>query len=325
MPVGPSPFGSLPAPAQQQLTIALPLQPNDLQRLTAALAATDHCGGLRSLRVTRVELIENPLLWHAYASKCSELRLRAMHAGDAIAPLPCPLLNSKNQAALDDPRCQCVLDSALLSRRLHEAMPNVFPRLTASQPCLNELFLLHGTPNTTTALGIARDGFDPRLASATGNLFGAGTYLTNTLCKAHMYTQERPKSPTPAPQATTSAPPVSPRYADRHGRRATANATPPPAEDRIIIVARAVLGCALITEKAMPTLRRPPERIVPQPLRGSHGGHGGGGASYVGLYDSVVGNGKDHKEFVVYDRASVYPFALVHYHATEPATGSGLP
>ncbi len=230
------------------------------------------------------------------------------------------------------------------------------------------------------ALSIATEGFDARVASTTGNLFGAGTYLTNSICKAHMYTDgggaasaatvappppmllgaghgdshshhhsstshggKRPSSPPPAP----TSPRAGGGYADKtrlhqhqqqqQGTSTHAAQTTPPVpssmlssgghgaavadtHDRILVIARVVLGVPCVSEKAMPHLRRPP----PLPSAAGDSMSMGSGSVHPpsaltaptapsSYYDSVVGNGKDHKEFVVYDRGAAYPFAVVRY------------
>ena len=212
---------------------------------------------------------------------------------------------------------------------------------TALCPQLNEVYLLHGT--TEAKVGhIAEQGFDSRLASPSGNLFGTGTYLTNTLCKAHHYTtpSHRHGSPPPPPMLTGSSSyasthharngaaghATSPTSTTRAAPSASAGVGVPPDLDhsvtRVLIVARAVLGDAYVTEKAMPTLKRPPERLAALPPPNASSAHFPAATlPPPPLYDSVIGNGKDHKEFILYDRSAVYPWVILTYRVAEGGTG----
>ena len=107
--------------------------------------------GLRGATVTKVERVENTLLWKSYCTKRAEMSQLAGLPGGAVPAIA-------------------------ISR--HEM-------LDAS---LNEIYLFHGTDPATARL-ISRWGFDERVADM-GGLYGAGTYFAENSCKSMQYTKQ---------------------------------------------------------------------------------------------------------------------------------------
>lgn len=146
--------------------------------------------------------------------------------------------------------------------------------------------------------------------TGTGNLFGLGTYLTNTICKAHMYSKpvvgnsDRSSLPVEAVQLLRS---VGLAHSSSSGSTTTGAGV-----GRVLVVAKALLGHPCVISEPARGLRRPP--VKPTGLLTNNTQHYSNNSNSISeRYDSVIGNGKQHKEFVLYDRGQVLPVAVIGY------------
>ena len=194
-------------------------------------------------------------------------------------------LSYHQQAAMEDPYALSMQLAQHLAPLFEDVVvaPQISPvDGSAAGGNVNEVYLLHGTTRNSAEV-IARDGFDERLSHANGNLFGDGSYFTNALCKSHKYS-------TPD--------------ADAIPRELLCSASAP--KERCVLISRVLLGSPCVTTDKMPKLRRPPTNAEALDVDGQ-----------ATAFDSVIGNGKLHKEFVVYDKAQALPYCLVRYTTTD--------
>ena len=120
--------------------------------------AQEECGrALVKATVTRVERVENSMLWSSYCTAKAALRERMQ-----------------------------IFDFKI--KELAKIAPNVeLPADDVIDSTLNEFWLFHGTkPESAEVLATA--GFDARVASLKG-LFGAGSYFADTACKSMQYSR----------------------------------------------------------------------------------------------------------------------------------------
>lgn len=120
-------------------------------------------GGYTSLKVHKVERVENLYLWKTYAAKRADMCLEA--SKNTMKPVG-ELSNSQPVSTAGS-----MLDDALI-------------------PEINECYLFHGT-ETSALSGITAQGIDHRLSSARV-LFGRGTYFAESSSKADQYAGDVP-------------------------------------------------------------------------------------------------------------------------------------
>ena len=276
--------------------------------LLSILLATDHCQRLSAahMKILSVEKIASELLWHRYHFRRGELATKHTPRGEMLPSCP-PLgmLHSSSNSATSPstPRSRrsanikeahtesvgasnesvAVVDAEYLTTELCNRLPELFSpllKLRQTEGNLNEVYLLHGTSPESAAI-IRTDGFDERVSAVKGGLFGSGIYFTNTICKSHLYSK--------------------------------GSSAPQQPQRRACIIARVLLGEALVTTHAMHDLRRPPTKGVVCALSPSDPNARSHNMKDATMYDSVIGNGKEHKEFVVYERQMVYPEYVIWY------------
>jgi hypothetical protein len=253
-----------------------------LQQLRIVLTATNHCAE-GELEVVGAWRIRNELVAHTYAARQEAMVLTADAFGCPHTPLPDTIRHPQEQPLADDSPADSPL---FLSGTLRDIVP--------TSAAANEVVLLHGT-SLRAAAEIVAGGFDERVAKESGNLFGCGTYATNTMCKAHKYA-------TPYSEKDADAARRLSQLAKTDLLKSILQRAPTA---RPLFVVRALLGETLVTTQALRGLRRPPE-IPRQPGSNNF-------TTMARRYDSVIGNGKQHKEFVLYDRGQILAELLVLY------------
>lgn len=127
----------------------------EMQRLLRGNNMQHSCGNgnMNSATVTKVERIENTVLWKNYHHKKSVMTELARGSAQPREVKPAGILGAKV---------------------LHRP--------------LNEVMLFHGTSPATAKL-IAKHGFDERVASL-GGLYGAGCYFAENACKSSQYARD---------------------------------------------------------------------------------------------------------------------------------------
>jgi hypothetical protein len=193
---------------------------------------------LTTALVTRVQQVQNRMLWSRYCLKKGELEKRA--GGAAITTD----LNSRPsvQAAFGSDVCR--------------------------DPRVNEFNLFHGTKPDIAAI-LASGGFDPSVSKLNSGLYGAGVYFAQDSCKSLQYCQDT--------------------NADG---------------EHCMLYCRVLMGEPYATNRAHRKERRPPDNpATPRQPYDS-----------IFAEQGVASSGRQaHNEFVVFDRAQVYPDYIIWF------------
>jgi hypothetical protein len=275
-----------------------PLSAKDCHRVSALMSESIHCG-TTDVRAVAAFRVANPFIRQRFESRREELQLLIDSAGP-FSSVPDVIQHEQPDVATPAQRF-----AACSTRTLTEKAAALD---IATREELNERVLFHGT-SPSAVPDIVAGGFDERVAlGGEKSLFGAGTYASNAVCKALRYASAFPSVNRGCYDDVHR---MLPDEAAATQLKATVGAVPRGYDVKPVFVARVLLGEACITEQPLRGIRRPPE------LAGS--------AIPGRRYDSIIGNGKRHKEFVVYDRAQIIPDLLVLVAVAQAQPGSTPP